>query len=65
MRCSGVRHLHRSYISSKLSQLNWDSVNAQEFLEISYLQSRVHSCIVHVPNHSELVEGWSHPTPAL
>jgi hypothetical protein len=62
MPCSGVGHLHRSYIS-KLSQLNWDLVlNAQAFCELSDLQNMLHSCIAYVPNHGELVEGWSHPT---
>lgn len=64
MPCSGVRHLHRSYIS-KLSQLNWDLVlNAQAFFELSDLPNMVHSCIAYVPNHDEPVEGWSRPTPA-
>lgn len=61
---SGVRHLHRSYIS-RLSQLNWDLVlNAQAFFELSDLQNMVHSCIAYVPNNGEPLEGRSHSTPA-
>ena len=64
MRCYGVRHLHKSYVS-RLSQLNWDLVlNAQAFLEISCLQNRVHTYRALALNHCELVEGWPHPTVA-